>query len=335
MNNAKRAGGLGKLLADNTAFVGLAVIVLIGVLINYEAFFTFNNFANVGRQSAIRGLMACGMTLVIISGSIDLSVSTSFAFCGYLALYFSEISIVLAFAVPLAVGVALGAVNTVLICKMRMPAMVATISTQIGVQGVLLLLTRGDTYKPKTVNETLQSFGRYSLGEYLNTYLIVFVAVFVVIGFFMRNSARFRNIYAVGANEEAAGLMGVNTFRTRLLAHVICGMLASLAGILLAARTQAAYPLAGTSYEMYAIASAVLGGTYLTGGRGRLLGTFVGAWILGFLSNIFNMQKAISPLWEQVITGCILLIVVFFQSLNSMGVFAMRRRGGSAARRAA
>lgn len=210
-----------------------------------------------------------------------------------------------------------------------MPAMVATISTQIGVQGLLLMLTRGDTFKPRTPNAALQAFGRYSLGEYLNTYLIVFVAVFVVIGFFMKNSAMFRNIYAVGSNEEAARLMGVNTFGTMLLAHILCGMLASLAGILLVSRTQAAYPLAGTSYEMYAIAAAVLGGTYLTGGRGLLLGTFVGAWILGFLSNIFNMQKAINPLWEQVITGCILLVVVFLQSLNSMGVFSTRRRAGA------
>ncbi len=326
MNNLKHSGGIGKLLADNTAFVGLAVIIAIGIMINFDAFFTFNNFANVGRQSAIRGLLACGMTLVIIAGSIDLSVSTSFAFCGYLALYFSETSAALAFAVPLAVGALLGIINATLICKMRMLAMVATISTQIGVQGILLMLTKGNTFKAKHANELLLAFGRYSLGEYLNTYLIVFVVVFVVIGYFLKNSAMFRNIYAVGGNEEAADLMGVNIFRTRLLAHIICAMLASLAGILLAARTQAAYPLAGTSYEMYAIAAAVLGGTYLTGGRGRLLGTFVGAWILGFLSNIFNMQKTINPLWEQVITGCILLIVVFFQSLNGMGFFASRRR---------
>jgi Ribose/xylose/arabinose/galactoside ABC-type transport systems, permease components len=324
MNN-KNSGSFGKLLADNSAFVGLLIIILIGIAINMDAFFTLNNFANVGRQSAIRGLMACGMTLVIISGSIDLSVSTSFAFCSYLALYFSQYSAALAFLVPLGVGVVLGIINTILICRMRIPAMVATISTQMGVQGILLMLTRGDTFKPKQVNTALQAFGRFSLGEYLNTYLIVFAVIFIVIGFLMKNIASFRNIYAVGSNEEAARLMGVNVFNTMLLAHIICGMLAALAGILLAARTQAAYPLAGTSYEMYAIAAAVLGGTYLTGGRGRLLGTFVGAWILGFLSNIFNMQKMLNPLWEQVITGLILLIVVFFQSLNSMGFFAGKR----------
>jgi ribose transport system permease protein len=316
----------GRAVANNTAFFGLAIIIVIGFLISSGSFFTLNNFANVGRQSAVRGLLACGMTFVIIAGSIDLSVSTNFALSGFLALYFSQYSVILAFAVPLAVGVIIGIINVILISKMHLPPMIATIATQIAIQGILLTLTQGTTYKPKTPNAMLLAFGNISLFKIINVYLIIFVIFYIIFCFFMKNNAKFRNFYAVGSNEEAARMMGVNIFRTRLLAHILCGATASLAGILLTSRTQAAYPLAGSSYEMYAIAASVLGGVYLTGGRGRLLGTFIGTWILGFLSNIFNMQRALDPLWEQVITGCILLIVVFFQSLNSMGLLEKKNK---------
>ena len=111
---------------------------------------------------------------------------------------------------------------------------------------------------------------------------------------------------------------------------MICGVLTALAGILLATRTNAAYPLAGSGYEMYAIAASVLGGIYLSGGRGKVLGTFVGAWILGFLNNIFNMQSTVNALWEQVITGSVIILVVVVQSMNSNSLISFKRKRAKA-----
>lgn len=316
-------------MQGNTAILGLAIVLLVGSLVNFGSFFSLTNFLNVGRQATIRGLLACGMTLVIISGSIDLSVSTNFALCGFLALYFGQYGAVPGFLAPILTGALVGLVITVMTVKWRFPAWVATIAMQFFLQGAILLMTRGNTFKPTTINAAMYAFGNFSMA-YVNTYLIVFVAVFAAIAYLMKNRSAFRNLYAVGGNLEAARMMGISVFRTRLLAHVICGTLTGLAGILLASRTGAAYPLAGASYEMYAIAASVLGGIYLSGGRGKLMGTFVGAWILGFLSNIFNMQSMLNPLWEQVITGSVLILVVVLQSLNKTSA----ARSGRSARTA-
>lgn len=315
---------------NNTALVGLAIVLIVGSLVNFQSFFSLTNFLNVGRQATIRGLLACGMTLVIISGSIDLSVSTNFALCGFLALFFGQYSTILGFVMPLLTGALVGAMITVMTIKWRFPAWVATIAMQFFLQGAILLMTQGNTFKPEETNEAMYAFGNFSTSV-VNTYLIVFVLVFVIFAYLMKNRPAFRNLYAVGGNLEAARMMGINIFRSRLLAHVVCGALTALAGILLASRTSAAYPLAGTSYEMYAIAASVLGGIYLTGGRGKLMGTFIGAWILGFLNNIFNMQSLLNPLWEQVITGSVLILVVVLQSVNQMSI---HRRGQHAAKAA-
>lgn len=312
-------------MKDNTAILGLIIVLVVGSLVNFKSFVSITNFINVGRQATIRGLLACGMTLVIISGSIDLSVSTNFALSGFLALYFGQFSAVLGFLVPVLVGALIGLIITVMTVRWRFPSWVATIAMQFFLQGATLLSTHGNTYKPAVENEVMKAFGNFS-AKYINSYLIVFIIMFAVFAYLMKNRAAFRNIYAVGGNLEAARMMGISIFKTRLLAHMVCGSMASFAGVMLASRTGAAYPLAGNSYEMYAIAASVLGGIYLSGGRGKLWGTFVGAWVLGFLNNIFNMQSLINPLWEQVITGSVLILVVVLQSLNANSVVQVRRK---------
>lgn len=301
--------------------VGVIIVMIVGTMLNGESFLTLNNISNVGRQATIRGLLACGMALVILSGSIDLSVSTLFAFSGYLALYFSNYSIILAFIVPLAAAASVGFINATLIVKAGFHPWIVTIASQLGIQGILLMMTRGDTYKAVNISPAFAAFGKIIFLRYISIYLVIFILAFIIFAILLKSRSSFRNIYAVGGNEEAAIMMGINVYKTRLLAHVLCSMLACLAGILLVSRTEAAYPLAGTSYEMYAIAACALGGIYLTGGRGKIIGAFAGAWILGFLNNIFNMQSYVNPLWEQVVTGLLLIIVVFSQSSNAKGIF--------------
>ncbi|MCH1952666.1 ABC transporter permease [Enterocloster sp. OA13] len=301
--------------------VGVVIVMMVGTLLNGESFLTINNISNVGRQATIRGLLACGMALVIMSGSIDLSVSTLFAFSGFLSLYFSNYSAALAFVIPMAAAAGVGFINATLIVKAGFHPWIVTIASQLGIQGILLMMTRGDTYKAVHISPGFATFGKIIFFRYISIYLVIFILTFVVFAVLLKKRSAFRNIYAVGGNEEAATMMGINVYKTRLLAHMLCSMLACLAGILLVSRTEAAYPLAGTSYEMYAIAACALGGIYLTGGRGKIMGAFAGAWILGFLNNIFNMQSYVNPLWEQVVTGLLLIIVVFSQSANAKQIF--------------
>lgn len=303
-------------MVDNTALLGLIVVLIAGTCINARSFLSLQNLFNVGRQATVRGLMACGVSMVIICGSYDLSVSANYAFSCYLSLVMAQYSIVLAFAVPLIVGAVVGLVNAIMICKWRFPSWIATIAMQYFLSGLLLQLVHGETYKPAISNPAFYAFGNFSL-KYVNTYILVFVFVYLLFSYLMKSKSAFRNMYAVGGNAEAAKMMGVSVFKTRALAHCISGVLSALAGILLGARTGSAYPVAGQSYEMYAIAASVLGGIYLKGGRGKLMGTFVGAWILGILNNLFNMQNSVDPLWEQVLTGMVIIVVVIVQSLNA------------------
>lgn len=124
-------------------------------------------------------------------------------------------------------------------------------------------------------------------------------------------------MYAAGASEEAATMMGIDIFKTRLLAHVLCSMLAGIAGVLLVSRSGAGQATSGNGYEMYAIAACVLGGIHLAGGRGKIFGAFWGAWILAFLNNIFNMQSLVNPIWYQVVVGFLVVMVVFSQAVGN------------------
>lgn len=159
--------------------------------------------------------------------------------------------------------------------------------------------------------------------------------MFFLLNYLLKYQPTVRNIYAVGGNEEAAMMMGVNQDRTLIIAHIFCGAMAGLAGILMGARTGGAVPLGGDGYEMLAIASAVIGGTYLSGGRGKLSGTLFGALVIGLLSNVFKMQDILRSHWERVFIGSILLAVLLIQSAAGADIkkvkklFLPKKRGAA------
>ena len=304
------------LVKDHGSIIGLIVIVIVASFINSN-FMTLNNISNVIRQASFNGLIALGMTMVIICGSIDLSVGSLFGLSGYIALVLSDYSIIAAIFIPLAIGFIVGAINAFLINRLGMAPFIATLTTMMALRGVVLVLTNEKSYVAQVENASFSFLGKGVVLEYITIPAIIFIVFAVLIAYILKRTANGRNMYATGGNKESAKMMGVKVNKSIFLAHVLASMLTALAGILLVSRLGAAHPLAGDGAEMKAIAAVVIGGTYLTGGRGNILGTVIGAIFLGFLTNIFNMQQTLSAFWEPVITGLLVLIVVLFQALNS------------------
>ncbi len=295
-------------------FIGLFVVFAIGAAVS-PAFLTPDNLVNFARMASIMGFVAIGMTFVILCGSIDLSVSSVFSLAGFLFIYFAQYSIVLALCAPLIAGLIVGLANGALVTRFSIPAFVATLATMIFVRGLVLVLTDETTFKIAQFPDVLRFLGRGMVLEYISIPFLLFVVAVVVASFVLRRRPIGRAMYIVGGNAEAARMMGVSVTKTLLTAHAICGVMAALGGIILASRVGAAPPLAGTGYELYAIAAVVLGGTKLTGGVGNVSGTVAGTLIMGAFSNIFNLQRYLDPVWELVVVGTVLLAVVFLQSV--------------------
>lgn len=303
----------------HNAVLGLIFMIIVAGCIN-RSFLSLENLTNVLRQASMNGMIAVGMTMVIICGSIDLSVGAMIGLCGYIALYFSNHNLGLAIAVPLLTGILVGSINGFLINKIKIAPFIATLSTMMAVKGVTLVLTNENTYFAPDSVESFQYIGRGLLAPYITVPSLLFVCCAIAGAYIIRHTTLGRNMYAVGGNEEAAKMMGVNVKKTIMFSHIFTSMMAALAGITLASRVGAAYPLAGEGKELDVIAACVIGGTALTGGKGNIPGTFIGVLIMGMLTNIFNMQSLLNPFWEKVIIGILVLIVVLIQSISENGV---------------
>lgn len=304
----------------SSAEMALIVTVIIGVLVNSSQFATVDNAYNIVRQFVTNAIIALGMAFVIINGSIDLSVSSVMVMGAFLAMRFVHISLALAILVPLAFGVLIGAINATLITKVNFPPMMATYSTQMLVKGIVLVLTGGSTYKPLVSHEAFSYLGFGDIFGVIPFSLAFFVVIFVICFFSIKRIPLVRNVYAVGGNEEAARMMGVNVVRTKFVAHIICSVLATIAGINVAARTGAAVTAGGDGYDMLAIASVVIGGTMMSGGRGKLTGVVMGALVISTVANIFKLQTFLSVYWERAIIGIVLLLVLWFQAVGEHGI---------------
>lgn len=307
----------------STSLLGVVAVVIIGILVNSRSFLTLSNFLNVGQQAASRGLIACGMFMVIVSGTIDLSVASLYALTGYLCMYFSNQSLILGILVPFAFSVFHGFITATLIEKCHFHTWVVTIAIQMVLNGILFICTNGYTYSPERKDPILQWLGSASLFG-ISSNLLVFVAVFVVFACLLKRRRSFRAFYALGGNAQAAKMMGVNAYKTRIQAHVICSCLTCLAGIMTCCRSMSALPKMGAGYDMYAIASCVLGGVYMAGGRGHVFGAFIGVWLISFINNIFNIQTFFTTYWYQVVVGLLVVVVVMSQSMETLRISFVR-----------
>ena len=271
-------------------------------------FLTVSNLLNVAEQAAIIAIVAVGMTFVIITGGIDLSVGSVLAFAGVVmgSVLHADVPLPLALATALGTGLFCGLLNGLLITVGRLPPFIATLGMMSVARGTALMFTEG-----RPISGFSGSFRSLATGEVLRVPapVVIMVAVYLVAHFVLTRTKLGRYTYAIGGNEEAALLSGVNVRFYKAAVYGISGMLSGLAAVLLTARLNSAQPIAGMMYELDAIAATVIGGTSLLGGEGTVLGTLIGALIMAVLRNGLNLL-GVSSFIQQVVIGSVIIVAV-------------------------
>ena len=281
-------------------------------------FLTVSNLLNVAEQATIIAIIAVGMTFVIITAGIDLSVGSVLAFAGVVmasALH-RGLPLPLALVIGLGVGLLCGLVNGALITIGRLPPFIATLGMMSVARGAALMFTEG-----RPISGFAENFRSLATGEVLHvpTPVVIMVVVYAVAYFVLRRTKLGRYTYAIGGNEEAALLSGINVKLYKTMVYGLAGLLCGLAAILLTARLNSAQPIAGMNYELDEIAATVIGGTSLLGGEGTVVGTLIGALIMAVLRNGLNLL-GVSSFIQQVVIGSVIIVAV----LIDMG---LKRRG--------
>ena len=292
----------------------LLVLVCILATARYEAFLMPENLLNVLRQNSMLGIIAVGMTFVILTGGIDLSVGSLLAVAGVTAAYLAPYGFAVALIAAVAATAFLGFVNGAIIAKARIQPFIVTLGMMIAARGLVLAVTDEKNVRVPANVTDFAWIGQADLFGFLPVPIAVLILVYAVF-WIVLNYTRFgRHVFALGDNDEAARLMGLNINRVTILVYTISGLLAGLAGVILASRLNTGSPVEGVGRELDAIASVVVGGTLLTGGKGSLISTLYGVLLLGVIFNIFNLEGQISPWWQLVFRGAILLAVVVLQN---------------------
>ena len=311
------AAALWALLKKSPAFLPLIGLLLVSVAMaaTTDHFFSSDNLINIARQVSINAIIAVGMSCAILSGGIDLSVGSVMALTGTLTagLMVAGLPPGLAIAAGLAVGIAFGVGNGFFVAYARMPPIIVTLATMGIARGLALLYTGG--YPINDLPDWFEFFGRGSvLG--VQTPILAMLLVFLVAYVLLDHTPLGRYIYAIGGNEEATRLSGVRVARYKLLVYAISGGTAAIAGLVLTSRLMSGQPNAGIGFELDAIAAVVMGGTAITGGRGSIVGTLIGAVMLGVLNNGLNMM-GVSPYLQNIIKGVIILLAIYISRNSS------------------
>ncbi|KOO04749.1 ribose ABC transporter permease [Vibrio nereis] len=304
-------------LIEQKSLIALLFLIVVVSFLNPN-FFTVDNILNILRQTSVNAIIAVGMTLVILTAGIDLSVGSVLALCGAFAasLIAMEVPVLIAVPTALVAGAALGAISGIIIAKGKVQAFIATLVTMTLLRGVTMVYTEG---RPISAGftDTADAFAWFGTGYALGIPVPVWIMVVVfAAAWFLLNHTRFgRYVYALGGNESATRLSGINVDRVKIGVYAICGLLAALAGIIITSRLSSAQPTAGMGYELDAIAAVVLGGTSLMGGKGRIMGTLIGALIIGFLNNALNLLD-VSSYYQMIAKAVVILLAVLVDNKN-------------------
>ncbi len=304
-------------LIEQKSLIALLVLIVIVSFLNPN-FFTIDNLMNILRQTSVNAIIAVGMTLVILTSGIDLSVGSVLALCGAFAASLIAIEVPVLVAVPTALfaGAVLGALSGFIIAKGKVQAFIATLVTMTLLRGVTMVYTDG---RPISTGftDTADAFAWFGTGYMLGIPVPVWLMAIVFAAvWYLLNHTRFgRYVYASGGNEAATRLSGINVDKVKIGVYSICGVLAALAGIIVTSRLSSAQPTAGMGYELDAIAAVVLGGTSLLGGRGKIMGTLIGALIIGFLNNALNLLD-VSSYYQMIAKAVVILLAVLVDNKN-------------------
>ena len=285
-------------LVQQLATFGSLIILIIFFSITSSTFLSIDNFLSIALQTAVIGIVALGSTFVIITSGIDLSVGAIVAFSGVMMGFAMQAGMptFISILIGLLSGVALGVAIGLFITKAKLPPFIVTLGFMMMVRGLVLALTNG-----MPISGLNDGFDKLAAGTILKIpYPVIFLIVLaVVLGFVLKNTKIGKYVYAIGSNEDASKLSGVNVDRVKLFVYGLSGLMCAISGIILASRLISAQPTEGMGYEMDAIAAVVIGGASLAGGTGTIFGTMLGAFIMTVLKNGLTMLN-VSGMWQQV-----------------------------------
>ncbi|MGL5412382.1 ABC transporter permease [Cetobacterium sp.] len=294
---------------EKLAALSSLIIMMIFFSIFSEYFFTTTNLLTIALQTSVIGIIAIGQTVVIVTGGIDLSVGSIVAFSGVTAGLLVErgVPLIPALILGVLIGAGVGILNGALISKANLPPFIATLGMMMVLRGLTLALTNG-----MPISSFDDSFVYLAGGSVFGipNPVIYFISLGLIFNFILKRTVLGKDIYAIGSNEEAARLSGVNVVKTKLMVYGFCGFLSGISGIILASRLISAQPTEGAGYELDAVAAVVIGGASLSGGKGNIIGTIIGAFIMSTLRNGLNMMN-VSGFWQQFVVGIVLLLAVY------------------------
>ncbi|MEW2636357.1 substrate-binding domain-containing protein [Streptomyces sp. NPDC048389] len=318
-SGAPAGSALRRILLDNGALTALVVLLVAMSLLSGD-FLTTQNLLNVGVQAAVTAILAFGVTFVIVTAGIDLSVGSVAALSATVLAWTATsegVPVWLAVILAVATGIACGLVNGALVSYGKLPPFIATLAMLSIGRGLSLVISQGS---PIAFPESVSSLGD-TLGGWLPVPVLVMIAMGLVTAVILGRTHIGRAMYAIGGNEEAARLSGLRVRRQKMVVYALSGLFAAVAGIVLASRLASAQPQAAQGYELDAIAAVVIGGASLAGGVGKASGTLIGALILAVLRNGLNLLS-VSAFWQQVVIGVVIALAVLLDTL--------RRRAGAA-----
>lgn len=324
-DSAKSAKITKLLLTEYRPLLILLLVVLVFSSLS-SRFFSVLNLTNILKQISHYAILAAGVYFAILLGGIDISVGSVLAFSGAMAaVIISRLpnnpwAALYAILAALAIGAFAGMFNGYFIAKRGLQPMIVTLATMSVFRGATLVLLGGASISiagsKYAGGPVFTGFGQKMLGGYLPVTILVMLVVYAFVYFFLNRTAFGRHMYAIGGNEESSLLSGINVVKTKIIAYMASGLMAGIAGIIVAARVASATPTAGLSYEMDAIAAVVIGGTSLRGGEGKVLYTIVGALIIGMLNNILTLSS-VDAYYQTIIKGVVILLAVLLDAKSS------------------
>ena len=317
----KEKRNIGALIGEYGAFIAL-VLLVVALGIASKEFRSFSNLTSLLRQASFNGLIAIGMTCVILSDGIDLSVGSIFALSAIICaeLLMAGIAAPIAVVIALVVGTLLGLLSGILVTKGRLQAFIATLITMSAYRGLAMIITDGKPISrlAASIADPNGAFffkalgkGNVLLFETIKIPLpaLILIAAFVIFYFILNHTTYGRKIYATGSNAKCAKLVGVNTQAIKMSVYAISGFLSALAGLMMISRVDSAQPTLGDGYELDAIAAVALGGTSMSGGRGKITGTIAGVLIIAVLNNGLNILE-VTSYYQDVIKALVILVAV-------------------------
>lgn len=289
--------------------IGLVILFIVIAILN-DSFIDPSNLKNLARQVSINALIAFGMTFVILTGGIDLSVGSILALSSALmaSMIASGTNPQMAIIYSAIIGTILGIINGIIVSYGKVAPFIATLATMTIYRGSTLVYTNGNPISGLTNDPVFTAFGQGFLLE-VPVPAIVMIIAFLILFFVLNKTPLGRQTYAVGGNEKVSFISGIKIDKIKIFAYALTGCLCAIAGAILTARLNSAQPTAGMGYELDAIAAVVLGGTSLSGGKGKISGTLIGALIIGTLNNGLNILN-VSSFYQQVVKGIVILLAV-------------------------